>query len=198
MVRLVALRRMGRVEPAPVGLRTVPDLLAEPHRIAAPVERDDCISSLGPRHDAAERRRLPAAVEVHDRGQLRAPLREAIKRCNRGGLPFEDAHPVANDPAHHPILLPLLQHLGVKRLFPRIEADPQFRDGGGHLPGVKRGQRVRNKSHWQRTGDDQKQDSHEHCHGRLNLRHRRVAVMSCTMVASAGRHPGTGPRLQST
>ena len=128
MVRRVALRRMRGVELAPVGLRPVVAHLraTEVQLVAAPVERNAGIATLGVGHDAVERSRLPAAVQLDERREFRSTFWKSVEGGDLRRRAFENADLIADEPANHAALLPLLEDFDFEGVLARLEASPKL------------------------------------------------------------------------
>jgi len=146
VVRLVALRRMRGVEFPPIGLRPAPRLLAEAHLVAAPIDRKAGITAPGVGHDAIERSRLPAPVQLDERWEFRSTRRIGIKRRDPRRCSFKNADLIADNPADDAVLLPFLEHFDLQRrslvegrkVRPKLVERP--RDVGRLPEGIKKEQ----------------------------------------------------------
>ena len=142
VIHLVALRRMGGVERAPIGVETIVDLpVGQRHLVAAPVEGEAGVTALRIGDDIRQVRGLATAVDVHQSRELLRAFRRGIEGRDRGRLALEDAHAVADDLAGDAIDLPRLRHLRFDGFLERIEAAPQLLEILRHLAVLQRRQR---------------------------------------------------------
>ncbi|MFN9944410.1 MAG: hypothetical protein ACK56I_33565, partial [bacterium] len=107
-VRLVALRRMRGVELPPIGLWAAPRLPADAHLVSAPVQRETRVAALRVSHDTVEVGRLPAAVQMQHRRQLRGSLWKRIESRDTRRRSFENTDLIAHNAADDAVLLPFL------------------------------------------------------------------------------------------
>jgi len=108
------------------------------HLTATPVDRQAGIASLGAMRNLAEKRPLPATVQMKKSRQPFSVFGKGIECRHPSRDTLEGADVVGHVAKDDAAFLPFTDHLGIKRLLPRIvvgpEGLPRLRNFGGSGP----------------------------------------------------------------